>query len=136
MTLKEINSIQSPEDFEEILGFSLSTIEVSHRGGGVGFSCFDAEKFLEIDSDFLPRNNGVYCNYLGGGLRGSICLSTYSPKITGKKKIQLDAILQACKRIYLNLESPLNDEEYSDGEINWEAVGTAAARRAGVKSAY
>ena len=136
MTLKEINSIQSPEDFTNVLGFSLDKIDVSHRGGGVGFSCFDAENFLEIDNNLLPRNNGAYCNYLGGGLRGSICLSNYSPKIKGRKKILLDAILQACKRIYFYIESPLNEEEDSDGETNWDAVGTAAVRRAGVKSAY
>lgn len=134
MTLKEINSIETPEDFETIL-FPLSRCEVSHRGGGVGF---DADKLdsLGISADLVPRTSGAYCNYLGGGLRGSICLSDYSFKITGRKKQLLDAILKACKRIYLNLESPLNVPEDEDGETNWDAIGTAACRRAGVKSAY
>lgn len=134
MNKKQIDTIQTPEDFTNILGFSLCTIEVSYRGGGVGFSSHDAEKYLNIPSNFLPRHNGVYCNYLGGGLRGAISFSNYSPKITGRKKQLFDAILKACQRIYLYLESPLNEE--IDGETNCDAIGTAAARRAGIKSAY
>ena len=136
MKIADIKTIQTPEDFENVTGFPLDTIEVSHRGGGVGFSCFNAEKYLEIDSNLLPRNNGVYCNYLGGGLRGSLCLSDYSSKIIGRKKQLFDAILQACKRIYLYLESPYNQDTDENGDINWDARGTAACRRAGVKSAY
>jgi len=133
MTLKEIRSIETVEDFERIL-FPLSW-NVSYRGGSVGFSA-DKLESIGISSSLLPHNNGAYCNYLGGGLRGSIYLSNYSPAITGRKKQLLDAILNACKRIYLYLEAPLNEETDETGETNWDAIGTAAARRAGVKSAY
>jgi hypothetical protein len=131
--LKAINSI---EDFAE-LGLDQPIYDVSGRGGSFGFSGQSVGNLLGIDADYLPRNIGSYCNYLGGGLRGAIVVSDYFCKITGEKKALLDEFLSACKRVYQNLEdeSGLNSD-YDDGETNWEAVGTAAARDARIVSAY
>ena len=136
MQLKAINAIQTPEDFEAIL--PLDTIQISHRGGHLGFFGASLSSFLDIPEFYLPGNAGAYCNYLGGGLRGSIQISTYSSKIIGRKKILLDAILQACKRVYINIESDsgLTSETDDDGETNWENTGTNACRAAGINSAY
>jgi hypothetical protein len=81
---------------------------------------------------------GAYVNYLGGGLRGSIQTSSYSTEIVGKKKELLDLLLEACVRVYENLEdeSGLNDEEYENGDTNWDALGTKMSRKAGISSAY
>jgi hypothetical protein len=136
MHLKAINAIQTPEDFDSIL--PLDTIQVSHRGGHVGFFGASLSSFLDIPINLLPGNAGAYCNYLGGGLRGSIQLSTYSSKITGRKKIILNALLNACKRVYINIEtaSGLTSETDDDGQTNWENTGTNACRAAGINSAY
>lgn len=134
MKLSELNSIQSPDDFS----FPPDFCDISHRGGTFGFKAEKVASLLDIPKELLPGNIGAYCNYLGGGLRGSIQVSTYSDKITGRKKALLDAFLQACKRVYeiIENEQSLNDTEYPDGETNWEAVGTNASRCAGIKSAY
>ena len=136
MHLKAINAIQTPEDFCSI-GLPLDVINISERGGYLGFSISSLDTFLDISSVYLPGHVGAYCNYLGGGLRGTIQTSNYSDKITGRKKQLLDAILQACKRVYINIESESGlTSETDDGETNWENTGTNACRAAGINSAY
>jgi hypothetical protein len=135
MKIKDLKLIDTLEDFETI-GLTSPVVDISYRGGTLGFHGGDVSSLLDIDKNLLPSNIGAFCNYLGGGLRGSIQVSNYSDKITGRKKVLLDAFLQACLRVYHNTEGTLNDSEYPDGDINWEAQGTAACRRAGVKSAY
>jgi hypothetical protein len=111
-------------------------IEISHRGGHLGYLGQDVAQSLGINWGLLPRKVGAYVNYLGGGLRGSVCTGGYSEKITGKKKELLDELLAACARAYMNAENDcgLNDDKYPDGETNWEAQGTKAMRAAGVKT--
>jgi hypothetical protein len=120
----------------EELGIGQLDYDIGYRGGTLGFRSSAVAAAFGIDENLLPRHIGAYVNYLGGGLRGAICISTYSPKIIGKKKELLDELLAACKRAYEDVENEagLNDDEYEDGETNYEAQGTKAARAAGIKT--
>lgn len=136
-TIKELKAVQTIQDLED-LGIGPVYCDISHRGGGVGFYQEDVAEHFNVDSSLLPRHFGAGCNYLGGGLRGSIFGSNFSSKITGTKAVLLNELAQACVRAYKNAEDEcgLNDEEDSDGETNWEALGTKASRDAGIQSAY
>ena len=135
LTKKKLNNIHTLEDLQEI---GRILVDIGHRGGKVGLSSDIVSEELNIPSHLLPRMIGAYVNYLGGGLRGSIQTSSYSSEIVGKKKELLDLLLEACVRVYENLEdeSGLNDEEYEDGETNWDALATKMSRQAGISSAY
>ena len=136
-TLKELKKVQSIEDLKN-LNIGAVYCDISYRGGGLGFYSEDIAEHFEIEQYYLPRKFGAACNYLGGGLRGSIFASTFSDKITGKKANLLIELAEACKRVYQNLEDEnnMNNEEDEDGETNWEAMGTNASRKAGIISAY
>jgi hypothetical protein len=135
LTKKKLNNIHTLEDLQEI---GRVLVDIGHRGGKVGLSSDIVSEELGIPSHLLPRMIGAYVNYLGGGLRGSIQTSSYSSEIVGKKKELLDLLLEACVRVYENLEdeSGMNDEEYEDGETNWDALVTKMSRQAGISSAY
>ena len=136
MTLKKIRKVQTVEDLEN-LGIGQVAYEISHRGGGIGFRAKDVANALDIEEYYLPRKFGAGCNYLGGGVRSSIFPSDYADEITGKKKRELlNAIAEACVRVYENIEndSGLNDEG-DDNEPNWEARATYGARQQGIRSA-
>ena len=62
----------------------------------------------------------------------------YNNDITGRKKQLLDELLNACYRVYVNMENEvgLNDEVDDEGEKNWDALATISARENGVRSAY
>lgn len=122
----------------EVLEIGNLIVNISHRGGGIGFRSNDVSKFFGVQEYQLPKNFGAGCNYLGGGIRGSIFPSTFSKEITGEKEELLKELANACVRAYENAEnrSGLNDEEYADGETNWEARATKDARNAGRISAY
>ncbi len=122
----------------EDAGIGEVLVSIGHRGGHIGFYGGDVADFLGIPDEYLPGKVGAYVNYLGGGLRGSISVSDYNQNISIQKAEKLNGLLEACRRVYQNLEddSGLNDSEYPDGETNWEAVGTQASRDAGVVSAY
>ena len=109
----------------EALGIGQLDYDIGYRGGTLGFRSSTVAAAFGIDENLLPRHIGAYVNYLGGGLRGSICISTYSPKITGKKKELLDELLAACKRAYESLEngSGLNDDKYPDGDYQLGSSG-------------
>ena len=134
--IKDIKKIKTYEDLEAAQ-IGRIRCDIYHRGGGIGFYASDLAKLLDISEDQLPRFFGAGCNYLGGGLRGSIFPSTFAPSVTGRAKKTLEAIAKACCRVYESIEneSGLNEEEGPDG-TNWDAVGTKASRRAGVRSAY
>lgn len=127
--------------------------DISDRGGTLGITADQfinsayASKTLRLDDDpeyflqFLPHKIGAFVNYLGGGLRGSICGSTYSdelPDINSRLAHRLDIFIDACKERYEEIEDEghLNDDEYPDGDTNWEAQGTKANRQNGICSAY
>ena len=130
-TLKELRAVQTIDDLED-LEIGSVCCDISHRGGGLGFYSEDVASHFEVERFYLPPKFGAGCNYLGGGLRGSIFASTFSAKITGRKAELLNELASACVRAYKNAEneSGLNDEEDSDGETNWEALGTRMSRDA------
>ena len=136
--LQKINKTQTPEQLCEVLDLEFVEADVSYRGGNLGFSGADIADLVGVDECLLPSKFGVYCNYLGGGLRGSVCASGFSVDIPEKKAEILDTISNACKIAYEYYENQdhLNDDEYPDGETNWEAEGTKKIRNAGVVSAY
>lgn len=132
--IEKIQQCQSIEDLEKI-GFRL-TYDIGGRGGYLGaYSSEISEKF-DIPQHMLPGKVGAYCNYLGGGVRGSICGSTYHEDTPNTDV--LDVFIEACMRIYENEENGigLNDEEYEDGDTNWDAIATKMARDSGTSSAY
>lgn len=135
--LKTIRSCNSIYDLES-LEIGNVTYDIGHRGGYVGFYSSSIANVLGINEGLLPGKIGAYVNYLGGGIRGSVCVSSYSDEITGRKKQLLDEILSACKRAFLNAENELglNDDSDEDGDMNWEAIATKAARASGVDRTY
>lgn len=121
--------------------------EVSYRGGHYGFDSGYVvdELFPQISDevrekilDFMPRKFGAACNYLGGGLRGAIFASDFDSKMPEKYADPLRIFARVCVTKYKEMEDEmhLNDEEYPDGETNWEAMGTNASRNAGIISGY
>lgn len=119
-------------------------VEIGHRGGFIKIPSTEVFSMFDIPDkyfDSVPSYIGAGCNYLGGGVRGSIFSTggasefeshgvpkTYA-KILGK-------VGDALKQRYEELEGGMNDEEDTDGETNWDAMATNASRRAGVRSAY
>lgn len=137
VTLKQIKAIHTLEQLEA-LNLGRVICDISHRGGGLGFWSDDVAKHFKVLVDHLPNKYGAGCNYLGGGIRGSIFVSGFSEAITGRKAQLLKELGLACVRVYKAIEDEqnLNDELSEDDQINWEAMGTNAARKAGIKSAY
>jgi hypothetical protein len=135
MRIKQIEKVQTVEDLEA-LGIGNVQCEIGHRGGGLGFFGEDVAKAVGVNESYLSHKYGCGCNYLGGGVRGSIFVSGYDKAITGKKAQVLDAIAEACKRAYINGENEMGLNGDIDGETNWDAEATRRARESGVVSAY
>jgi len=135
ITLSKINKVNTLEELNS-LGLGNVHYDIGYRGGGVGLYASNVAEYLKISTDMLPRYVGASCNYLGGGIRGSITSGGYNDAITGRNAKVLDAISEACKRVYLFMEGDMNDEEYEDGETNWDAMATKSARNSGIVSAY
>lgn len=135
--LKKIKAANSIEDLYA-LGIGRVEVDISYRGGGVGFYGSDVANFFGINPEYLPREYGAGCNYLGGGIRGSIFPSGYSKNVPANKASLLDELAKACVRAYKNAEdeSGMNEEESEDGEVNWDAKASNLSRKAGIVSAY
>jgi len=119
-------------------------MEIGHRGGFIKLSSSSVFEAFDIPDKYLdsvPRYIGAGCNYLGGGVRGSIFSTGGAaefeshgvPKTYAKI---LEKVGDALIRRYEELEGGANDEVDEDGETNWDAMATNASRRAGVRSAY
>jgi hypothetical protein len=134
ITLKQIQKVSTLEDLEN-LGIGEVYYDISYRGGGLGFCSSDVAEHFGIEEYDLPGKFGAGCNYLGGGLRGSIFPSTFSDRIEEKKAKLLRELADACVRVYEYVENGcgMNDEE---GNTNWDAKGTNACRDDGIISAY
>ena len=131
------------EDLIDLEDQGLAVYDIGYRGGNYGLAVNDfIDKFMpeniEVDDivDMLPNKVGVYCNYLGGGLRGAIVGGGYSEKLPKKLAKIVDNFVKLCRQRYMELEDGLNDEVDADGETNWDAMGTNASRKAGIVSAY
>lgn len=136
ITLKKLNAVQTLDDLQK-LNIGNVDYDLSHRGGYLGFKDTDVANSLNVDGGLLPNKFGAYCNYLGGGMRGSIVGSNFDKRITGNKAKRLEALANACVRVYKDMEdeAALNDEDV-EGDVNWDAIATNAARGAGIISAY
>ena len=136
MKLTQIMEVKTLDDLKA-LNIGEVVVDISTRGGGLGFHRTDIAKLINVSEMDLPRKYGAGCNYLGGGVRGAIFASGYNKIITGRKAVMLDEIAKACIRVYEWIEntSTMNTEEI-DGETNWDAMATNSARRAGTISAY
>lgn len=136
VTLNEIKSVNTLEELEN-LGIGNVFVDVSHRGGGIGFYASDVSEHFGVNEFHLPRKFGAGCNYLGGGVRGSVFASNFDTEIQGDERVLLEELAQACIRVYEDIENEngLNDD-YEDGETNWEALATKAARSNGTQSSY
>jgi hypothetical protein len=135
---RALKRVKTPDELFEVLGVDgFDDAEISYRGGRLGFYRERVAEWLDIPEVYLPKKVGAFCNYLGGGIRGAICVSDYSKRITGRKREILDELLEAIRRCYLYIENEmgLNDEKVN-GETNWEAIGTKIARAQGIVSAY
>jgi hypothetical protein len=134
---KKINTI---EQLETIVGPVIC--DIGGRGGYVGFSGKTVSDFfnsrnIRLSEHDLPGKFGAFCNYLGGGMRGAICCSTFSSNVNKRTASYLNELSAACKRAYENAENDTGmNDDYPDGETNWEALATKASRNAGVVSAY
>jgi len=122
-----------------------STNKMRYEVGGRGGYCkvpaaavLTALNIPEKYTDMCPEYIGAGCNYLGGGLRGSIfCTAGFQEHgIPKTYAARLNRFAQLLKTRYEELENGLNDETDQDGETNWEAMGTRLSRQAGVVSAY
>ena len=133
---KEI--LQELKDNDAFIG------EIGDRGGNLRVS---TERLLNIvigkvglsyeDEEYIrykmPKSFGAYCNYLGGGIRGSICKSNFDkclwkeyPKVAGV----LDAIGNLFIKYYKEIESEDIEPDY------WNDKATKPARKKGIESAY
>ena len=129
MKIKELRMVQTIEGMEELIPGAM--YDIGYRGGYFGYSSEKISVALGIKEGLLPPKVGVFCNYMGGGIRGALGTSSYSPEIKGRQKKLLDEFLAACKRVYMWAEnsSGMNDD-YEDG-INWDATATALTRASG-----
>ena len=123
--LADLRKVKTYDDLKN-LGIGHIICDISYRGGNLGFSGKDVAEALDISEYQLPRNFGAGCNYLGGGLRGSIFASDFSTEVTGKKAKLLIALGKACIRAYENIDKENIEDD----------VMTGIARVNDVRSAY
>lgn len=113
--VKKINSFHSWKAFckkHELMPIW----DISHRGGVLGvYKGMFMQKLLTKKTEdwMLPPKVGVYCNYLGGGLRGSVQGGGYNEAVPESDAELIDLWADACKRAYLSAEQ-MEDE---DGEV-------------------
>lgn len=137
ITAKQLKKANTIEELEN-LNIGNLQYDIGYRGGSLYFHALSVAETFGIPEWQLTGKVGAYVNYLGGGLRGSVCTSDFN-KVEGKRKQKLvEELLNACKRAYLNAENEagLNDEEYEDGDTNWDALGTSRVREAGISRSY
>jgi len=119
--------------------------EISHRGGTYGakagdvvsalFPTLSDDKAAEI-ANLIPNKTGVYVNYLGGGLRGSICRSDYAKSLPAKYAKRIDAFTRECKNRYLAIENGeagirvnlVNPDGVFEGSGLWRAIRAERAK--------
>jgi hypothetical protein len=135
------------DTFSRLMAKGKIAYDIGYRGGSCGIDSYElclalfeekgTEKVEEISS-CLPSKTGVFCNYMGGGLRGSICHSPFNRVKYAYAKERIEGFIQACNEFYNACEESegLQDAEYPDGDTNWDVLGTNKMRAAGVVSAF
>lgn len=114
ITLKELKKVKTYEDLDN-LNIGQIYCDISYRGGGIGFYGSDVAKFVEVSEDYLPNKFGAGCNYLGGGLRGSIFPSDFSNEIDYDKTRRLEELALACVRVYKNIDNDNIEDDVMTG---------------------
>lgn len=138
ITLKQLRKIESLQDLES-LNIGRVLCEVGHRGGGIGFYGSDVASAFNVSEDAFGHKFGAACNYLGGGMRGSVFFGGYGKQYVPKSKQKhIDELGAALVRVYLWIENEnnMNDEVDESGEINWDAKASNMSRLNGIRSAY
>lgn len=111
MSLKQFTkkALKSVYDYEDLMKLGISEYpecDISYRGGYLGFLDKDIARVFGIDKRYLPSKVGVHCNYLGGGLRGSIITSDFHESVYNHKNYQkLANLLERLVEIYKNIET-------------------------------
>ena len=114
--------------------------EISYRGGHYGLKREEAWNLLKIPEkdrieEYFPPKIGVYCNYLGGGIRGAIVGGGYSSEVSERTAKKIEDFYSACKQRYEEIETEwANDPESFTDE--WNEKATRRARAQGIVSAY
>lgn len=125
LKIADLKKVKTYEDLEN-LGIGRIYCDISHRGGGIGFYSDDVRNYFDnfglyIDSVDLPNKFGAYCNYLGGGIRGSICVSGFNDKLwqKGTKRIArlLEELQEACRRVYENIDNEEIENDVMTGIV-------------------
>ena len=137
MTLTNLKKINTLAELQS-LQIGAVSYDIGGRGGTLGFRSAAVAERVKVPVQYMPSMFGAYCNYLGGGIRGAMQHTDFDKLIVGRKRLLLEALGEACIRVYLNLEAEdgLIEENDDDGEINWDNVATNVARANGTKSAY
>lgn len=135
MTIKKIK-----EKLIQLEGENKVDYEIGHRGGHYGLTRQEAFDLLQIpEKDQIegnfPSKIGVYCNYLGGGLRGAIAAGGYSKDVPVEVAKKIDAFCAACKQRYEEIEKGWAEDPGAFTD-EWTEEGTQKCREAGVVSAY
>ena|SRR3972149_5795410 len=131
--VKKIKTYDQLEKFCKDNGIAME-VGISYRGGNLGVYGSDLAEYLNICEGDLPRYYGAYCNYLGGGVRGSIVGSGYNNEVPKRIANWLEEFADACKRVYEYIENEDNlNDDYPDGSTNWDARATKGSRNAGIE---
>lgn len=118
--------------------------EIGHRGGWyrTTSSTLVEELFRKhspasraLMLEKMPQNFGAFCNYLGGGIRGAVCRSSFSEELPKSIKAKLDDFGKECVRRYLELEREWLDsgDAFTD---EWNEEATRKVRANGIISAF
>jgi hypothetical protein len=114
LNLKDLKKVKTYDDLEN-LGIGRIICDISYRGGNIGFYGSDVARTFDVSECNLPSKFGAGCNYLGGGLRGSIFGSDFSKEITGRKAKLLNALADACIRVYENIDNEEIENDVMEG---------------------
>ena len=136
LTTKEIKACTNIDDLLE-LGIAGLKYEIDHRGGYIGYNARCVFNHMEIPEKYLEVSTGTigaFCNYLGGGVRGTITFTIIDESIPVRHRRKLQALVNACYRAYWSAENEmhLNDLTYGDGETNYDATATMLVRGLGL----
>lgn len=135
-TIKQLKAVNTLDDLRVVAHEHDMTLlyDIGGRCQHIAFYASDVALEMGIDAGQLPNKVGAYSNYLGGGIRGAICVTETHRVSDNIKRGLVDELSEACRRALINAERDLYDDD--DDDAYWNRLGTEAARRAGIVSAY